>query len=73
MGAVPQEVFKIREVLGSGDDKDLSYPRQHENGQGVINHGFIIYGEELLAHPPRNGIEPRPGTSRQNNSFHLAS
>ena len=45
---IPQQPLKIRQILGGGNDQDIPDPGQHQRGQGIENHGFIINGKQLL-------------------------
>ena len=69
-GPIPQQVLKNRQVPRRGDNQDLTDACQHQSGQRIIDHGFIVDWENLLGNYPGNRIEPRSGASGENNSFH---
>jgi len=48
LAAGAQQVLKARRVLWRGNDEDLPDTRQHESGRRVVDHGFVVDGEELL-------------------------
>src|ERR1700733_7464596 len=56
-------------MFRGGDDQNLSYPRQHQCRQRIIDQGLIVYGEKLLAGCLRDWIEPRPMTAGKNDSL----
>ena len=55
--------------MGRGDDEDVLYPREHEDAQGVVDHGLVVDGHELLAHHLGEGKEPGPRTARKDDAF----
>lgn len=55
--------------MGGGDDEDVLYPREHEDAQGVVDHGFVVDRHELLAHYLGEGEEPGPGTACEDDAF----
>ena len=67
---VPQQVFKARCVLRCGDDEYLPYARQHEGGQGVVDHGLVVDGQQLFARYHGQRVEARPRATSQDNAFH---
>jgi len=69
-GAVAQQRAEPRQVFGGADDQDFADARQHQDGQRVIDHGFVVHRQQLFADDPRDGIEPGPRTARQNDAFH---
>ena len=53
-----------------GYDQDILEPGQHEHRQGVVDHGFVIDGEELLTHYPGDRMEARARSAGEDDSFH---
>ena len=58
-------------VFGGGNDQDFAYSRQHQYGQGIVNHGFVVHGQELLGHAARDGIEACAAAAGKNDAFHV--
>ena len=52
LGAVAEQFLEAGEVLGGGDNEYLPDPREHQRGQGVVDHGLVVDGQQLLAHRP---------------------
>ena len=70
MPAVGQQRLETRRIFRRGYNKYISYPGIHQNGQRIIYHGFVVYGQQLLTRHPRQRIQPSTRTSRQYYSFH---
>ena len=54
--------------MGGGDDEDVLYPREHEDAQGVVDHGLVVDGHELLAHHLGQGEVAGPGSAREDDA-----
>ena len=48
LAAVAQQRFKARRIVWRADNQYLPDPGQHERGQRIVDHGFVIDREELL-------------------------
>src|SRR5699024_7185372 len=57
--AITQQPFKVGLLLRGGDDKYFPDPGQHQYRQGVVNHGFIVYGSQLFRNAFGYGVETR--------------
>ena len=68
--AVAEQLHEARQVLRRGDDAQLVDAALDERRQRVIDHGLVIDGLELFARDPRERIQPRPGATGKNDSFH---
>ena len=55
------------------NDENVSKSRQHERAEGVVNHGLVVDGQQLLRHSLGYGVEARAATSSQDDSLHLTS
>ena len=42
--------------MGGRDNQNLPDPRQHQGAEGVINHWFVVDGQELFAHCLGDGM-----------------
>jgi len=58
LGAVSEEALKVLVILRGGDDEDIPKSRQHENAEGIVDHGFVVDREKLFAGAEGEGIEP---------------
>ena len=68
---VSQQLGKARGVLRRADQQHIANPGQHERGQGVIHHGFVVDRHELFAHGLRHRVQARTRTTRQDDAFSL--
>ena len=51
--------------------KDLPNAGQHEDGQGVINHGLVVDRKQLLRDRHGRRIKSGAGTTGEENAFHV--
>ena len=70
--SVPEKMFEFCHVLGRGNHQDVPDPRQHEGGERVVDHRFVVDGQQALANRVGHGIEPRPRSAGENNSLVLS-
>ena len=71
VGAVAQQAPEAGQVLGRADDEDLPDARQHQHADGIIHHGLVVDGQQLLADALRDRIEAGAGASGEDDSFHI--
>jgi len=71
LGAIPQQALIQKLLFGRGDYQYFPDARQHQHGQGVINHWFIVNRQQLLADCHRERVEPGTFPACQNNSLHV--
>ena len=71
LAAIAKDVLENRNIFGGGDDKDVFYARQHQGGQGIVYHRFVVDGQGLFGYALGNGVETRAGTSGQDDAFHF--
>src|SRR5262249_11595615 len=69
--AVAKKFLNGRKIARRADDQDFADARQHQRRQRIVDRRLIIHRQELLAHRPRQGRQPRPTSPRENDSFHL--
>ena len=69
-GAAAQQLPEPWQVLGRRDDEDLPDPRQHQRGQGVVDHRLVVDREQLLADDLGQGIEPRAAATGEDDALH---
>src|SRR5437762_1101383 len=70
--AVTKQPFKLAQILRSRDDQDLPDSGEHQRGQRVVDHRFVVDRQELLADTERNRVEPRPAAACKNDAFQHA-
>ncbi len=56
IGAVTEQTLESRKILRCGYDEDIPYSRQHEGGNGVVDHRLVVDGQQLLAYPLCNRV-----------------
>jgi len=70
-GAVAQHVREARQVRRGGDDEDVTDASEHEGGERVVDHGFVVHRQQLLADDPRERMQPRARAARQDDALHF--
>jgi hypothetical protein len=66
-----QQTPVSRQVIRRADDQNLADAGQHQHRERVIHHWFVIYRQELLAHPDGDRVKARAFAACQDDSFHL--
>ena len=69
LAAIAQQLLKAGGVLWCADDEDVTDTRQHQGAQGVVNHGFVVHRQQLLAHRQGGGVQSGAGTSGEDDAF----
>ena len=69
--AIAQKLLEIGQVVRGGNDQDVPDIRQHQGGQGIIDHRLVVDGQQLLADNPGKGMEPGAGAPREDDAFHI--
>lgn len=73
LATVTQQPLKIGQILGGGDEQDIADARQHEGGQGIVDHRLVIDRHQLFADRMGQRIQPRARTPGEDNAFHIHS
>ena len=68
-GAVAEEGAEEGGGLGGGDDEDVADAREHEGGEGVVDHRLVVDRQELLADDGGGGVEPGAGAAGEDDAF----
>ena len=50
--------------------KGIILAGEHEHGQGVVHHGFVVHGQQLLGNAARDGVETGAGAAGKDDAFH---
>ena len=69
LGAVAQKADEGGLILGGCDDQDVLDSREHEHRNGVVDHGLVVYGKQLLGDPSGDGIQPGAASAGEYNAF----
>jgi hypothetical protein len=69
LASVSEESLKSGLIFGRGNDQDIPYPRQHQDGHGIVDHRLIVDRQKLLGNPEGHRMQPRTRTAGQDNSF----
>ncbi|CRH70186.1 Uncharacterised protein [Chlamydia trachomatis] len=70
VATIAKQSLKAGQVVWRGNNQNVANASQHEHRDGIIDHGFIKNGQQLLAHPLGDGIETSARTACQYNTFH---
>ena len=57
VGAIAKQTLEAWEVVGSGDDEYITDTSEHEHTDGVIDHGLVVDGHQLLADAFSDGVQ----------------
>ena len=68
--SIAKKPLERRQIRGRRDNEDVPDPRQHEHADGIIHHGLVVNGQELLTHTLGDRIQPRAGAAGEHNAFH---
>lgn len=71
IAAITEQASERWVVFRGGNNQDFAYSCQHQYGQGIVNHGFVVHGQELLGHAARDGIEACAAAAGKNDAFHV--
>src|SRR5712691_2271078 len=64
--AIAKQLLEFRAIVRSRNDEDVSYAREHQRAERVIDHWLVVDGQQTLANVMRNRIEPGSRSARQN-------
>ena len=70
LAAVAEESAEAWEVVGGGDDENLTNAGKHKNGDGVIYHRLVVDGNQLFADAFGDGVEAGAAAACQDYTFH---
>ena len=68
---ITEQLFKLRNVLRRRNDEDFPYAREHQRGQRVVDHGFVINRQQALANRMSHWIQASTRSARQNDALVL--
>ena len=70
VAAIAQQTLETWQVVRCRDNQYIPDASQHQYRDGVIHHGFVKDGDELLAHSLGDGVKPCTRTTSEHYSFH---
>jgi len=65
--------LKAGEIFRGGDDENIADIRLHENGERIVDQGFVVDREELFRCGLRHGIETAAFASCKDDPLHVLS
>ena len=68
--AVAEQADEGGVVFGGGNDEDVADAGEHQHGQGVVDHGFVVHGQQLLGNAACDGVETGAGAAGKDDAFH---
>ena len=71
IAAVAEQSSERGIVFGGGDDQDFAYSGQHQYGQGIVDHGFVVHGQELFGYTACDGVEACAAAAGKDDAFHV--
>jgi hypothetical protein len=69
-GTVAQQLPELRQGGRSGDDQNFPDVREHQNGQGIIDHRFVADGQQLFRHRQGYRVKSCSAAAREDNPLH---
>ena len=71
VAAVSQKLPEAGGIRGGGNNQNVPNSRQHQCGQGIVDHRFVVYREQLLGGDLCQRIQPGAGAAGQNDTLHM--
>ncbi|MNP32289.1 hypothetical protein D3C76_1254600 [compost metagenome] len=69
--AIAQQLLEARRVQGGGDDQDIADTRQHQRGQRIVDHRFVVHRQQLLGNRQCRRVQAGARAPGQNDAFTL--
>lgn len=66
-----QQALILGQVFRRGDDQDITDAGQHQRGDRVVNHRFVVDRQQLLGHAAGDGVQASAGAAGQDDPLHL--
>src|SRR5471030_3394497 len=63
--AITEHRFKTRRILRCRYDQHVANPRDHQRGERVVDHRFVVHGQQLLRDNMSDRVEPRTRTASE--------
>ena len=67
--AIAEQTAEHLLLVGRGDDEDVADPRQHQRGERVVDHRFVVNRQKLLADPAGDGPKAGARAPGQDDAF----
>ena len=68
--ACTEQFFKSRQIPGRGNNQNLPDARQHQCGEWIINHRFVVNRHNLFGYRLGQRIKAGSGAACKNDTFH---
>mmetsp|Transcript_23203 Transcript_23203/g.39790 ORF Transcript_23203/g.39790 Transcript_23203/m.39790 type:complete len:253 (+) Transcript_23203:2247-3005(+) len=69
LASVAQRPLELRLILRCGDHGDVAYARQHQHRDRVVDHRFVVDGQQLFGHAHGDRIEARAGAACEDDAL----
>jgi hypothetical protein len=69
VASVAEQGLELRRITGSRNDQDFANAGQHQCRERIIDHRFVVDGQQLLADNLSNRPEPASGSAGKDNAF----
>src|SRR5262249_39491072 len=66
--AIAEQSLEARRFLRRRNDQNLSYPRQHQGAQRIVDHRLVVDGQQLFRNRLGDRIKPRSGAPGKYNA-----
>src|SRR6185312_3020946 len=70
---IAQQPLIVGQVDRCGDDENVRYACEHQRAERVVDHRFVVDGQQLLAYPEGHRMQARPRPSREHDSLQTHS
>jgi hypothetical protein len=70
LSAVPQQSAKCRSISRCCDYQNASDAREYQSRQWVVDHRFVVDGQQLLTRADSDRVQSRAGAAGENYSAH---
>ena len=71
LAAIAEQLLEARRVLRRRDDQDVPDAGQHQRGQRVVDHRFVVDRQQLLGHGQGDRIQAGTGPTGEDDAFAL--
>lgn len=62
-GSIAEQALEEGAIRGGRDEEDVAQARQQEHGKRVVDHRFVVNGQQLFARSEGHRIEPGAGSA----------
>jgi len=73
LAAVIEKAFEAVLILWRGYDEYVPNSGQHEDGEGVVDHGFVVHRQQLFGDASGDWVQTGARASGEDDAFHFYS